>query len=108
MAPGSLDRAAMTLHISPPGVSKPVAELQRKCGFKLFQRRGNRLTVNAGGQLLYNELQRILVGTDDLRLKAEEIREQRFGTLNIASFPAMATRIQIGRASCRERVCQYV
>src|SRR3546814_17294521 len=48
------------------------------------------------GQLLYNELQRILVGTDDLRLKAEEFREQRFGTLNIASFPAMATRILPG------------
>src|SRR3546814_7243532 len=77
MAHGSLTRAAMTLHISQPAVSKLVAELERKCGFKLFQRRGNRLTVTAEGQLLYNELQRILVGTEDLRLKAEEIREQR-------------------------------
>src|SRR5690606_27263799 len=96
MENGSITRAAITLHISQPAVSKLIAELERKCGFKLFQRQGNRLTVTAEGQLLFNEVQRMIISSEDIQLKVREIREQRFGTLNIAAFPALCTRILPG------------
>ncbi|TAL81739.1 MAG: LysR family transcriptional regulator [Candidimonas sp.] len=96
MLNGSITRAATTLHVSQPAISKLVAELERKCGFKLFQRQGNRLTVTAEGQLLYNEVQRMIVSSENIQLKVREIREQRFGTLNIAAFPALSTRLLPG------------
>lgn len=96
MEQGSVTRAASTLHISQPAASKLVSELERACGFKLFHRRGNRLTVTAEGQLLYQELERMFVGSNDIRLKAKEIKEQRFGTMHIAAFPGLCTRIMPG------------
>lgn len=96
MEHGSITRAASILHISQPAASKLVSELERACGFKLFHRQGNRLTVTAEGQLLYNELKRMFVGSQNIKLKVKEIREQRFGTMHIAAFPALCTRIMPG------------
>jgi DNA-binding transcriptional LysR family regulator len=93
MAQGSITRAAETLHISQPAVSKLLSTLERNCGFKLFHRQGSRLTITSEGELLYAEVQRMMLSTEEIRRKAIEIQEQRFGTLNVAAFPALAARI---------------
>lgn len=92
VAQGSITRAAGVLHISQPAVSKLLSTLERSCGFKLFYRQGSRLTITSEGELLYAEVRRMMVGTEEIRSKAVEIHEKRFGTLNIAAFPALATR----------------
>lgn len=92
MVHGSLTRAGKMLNISQPAVSKLISSLERACGFKLFSRNGNRLTVTAEGELLYTEVQRILLGTNEIKRKADEIRDQSIGTLSIAAFPALTSR----------------
>ncbi|VVD60788.1 HTH-type transcriptional activator CmpR [Pandoraea eparura] len=87
---GGLTRAAEKLHISQPAVSKLVSSLERSCGFKLFHRNGNRLTMTAEGDLLFAEVQQMMVSTEEIRNKAEEIREKRFGSLHVAAFPALS------------------
>lgn len=90
---GGLTRAAEKLHISQPAVSKLVSTLERNCGFQIFQRHGNRLTMTAEGELLFAEVQRMMVGTEEIRSKAAEIRENRFGSLHVAAFPALCARV---------------
>lgn len=89
---GSITNAADLLGISQPAVSKLIASLERECGFRLFARRGNRLAITLEGELLHAEVLRMLEGTEQIRVKAEEIREKRFGTLHVAAFPALASR----------------
>jgi DNA-binding transcriptional LysR family regulator len=90
---GGLTRAGEKLHISQPAVSKLVSTLERNCGFSLFRRQGNRLTLTAEGELLFSEVQRTMVGTEQIRAKAVEIREKRFGSLHVAAFPALGGRV---------------
>ncbi len=92
VAQGSITRAASKLHISQPAVSKLVSTLERNCGFKLFFRLGNRLTITSEGELLFAEVQRLIAGAEEIKGKADEIREKRFGTLHVAAFPALASR----------------
>ncbi|MEZ0606102.1 LysR substrate-binding domain-containing protein [Paraburkholderia sp. IW21] len=89
---GSITRAAQELNISQPAVSKLIATLECHCGFRLFARQGSRLTITLEGELLNAEVERMLAGTEQIRAKAVEIREKRFGTLHVAAFPSLASR----------------
>src|SRR5690606_36311311 len=80
-------------NISQPAVSKLISTLEEKCGFALFIRRGNQLTITAEGELLHAEVERLVTGTEEIRAKADQIREKQFGTLHVASCPALAARI---------------
>lgn len=105
MATGGMTRAAEGLHITQPAVSKLIAMLEEECGFALFARQGNRLTPTAEAEILYTEVQRMMHSTHEIHRKAEELRERRFGTLSIAAFPALATRVLPGiiTAFCKTR-----
>jgi len=93
VAEGGITRAAEKLNISQPAVSKLVATLEDKCGFEVFSRRGNQLTLTAEGELLYSEVARLVTSTEEIRAKAEQIREHQFGTLHVAACPALASRL---------------
>src|SRR5699024_8785244 len=90
---GSITRAAKKMHISQPAASKLITTLEHQCGFSLFSRQGNRLTITAEGELLYGEISRLMTSTEEIRVKAAEIREQKFGTLHIAACPSLASRL---------------
>lgn len=105
MIAGSLTRAAEKLNVSQPAISKLISTLEDKCGFAVFIRRGNRLQPTPEGKLLYTEIQRIFASSHMLERKVIEIREQHLGTLRIAAFPAMATRVLPGiiKKYCEEK-----
>lgn len=96
MAAGSLTRAAEKLNVSQPAISKLISTLEEKCGFAVFIRRGNRLQPTPEGELLYREIQQIFARSHDIERKVTEIRNRQVGTLRIAAFPAMATRVLPG------------
>ena len=96
MATGGMTRAAEGLHITQPAISKLISSLEEQCGFKLFQRRGNQLSPTMEANLLYGEVQRMLLGTLEIKRKAQEIKEKHFGSLSLAAFPALATRVLPG------------
>lgn len=89
---GTVTRAAETLRISQPAVSKLIGNLARECGFELFRRNGNRLTATAEAMALYGEVERMFVSVEHISRHAAGIRELRSGQLSIAAFPALATR----------------
>ncbi|MDF2720608.1 MAG: LysR family transcriptional regulator [Paenibacillus sp.] len=50
---GSLNRAAVTLNISQPALSRKIAQLEEQLGVMLFDRKGKKLTLTKVGQICY-------------------------------------------------------
>ncbi|MFM0737049.1 LysR substrate-binding domain-containing protein [Paraburkholderia xenovorans] len=82
--------ASEMLHISQPATTRLVADLERSVGFKLFDRVKGRLHPTMEGQALFEEVQRSLAGVDRISRAADDIRNLRRGTLQIAGAPSLA------------------
>ncbi len=75
--------AARRLRCSQPRVSRLLQELEEEIGFLLFQREKQRLEPTIEGKRFYVEIERILVGIDDIDSIAEDILKKRQSTLRI-------------------------
>ena len=64
--------------------------MKERVGFALFDRRAGRLLATAEGRLLYEDVERALIGIETLAEKAEDIRERRYGRLAIGAMPALS------------------
>src|SRR3546814_442702 len=82
---GSVGKAAAELNLSQSGVSRSIRTLEDLLGLPLFKREARGVTLTEFGQQLLP--------------RAQGIWNARARTLN---------EMKIGRASCRESVCQYV
>lgn len=105
MSTGSVTRAGDRLDISQPAVSQLIAQFERSCALRLFERRGSRIVPTREAEALHVEVQRMFVGVDRIARVAAALREQSFGTLNLAAFPAIARRIipEVVWAFCESR-----
>jgi DNA-binding transcriptional LysR family regulator len=90
MVMGSATAAAKMLHVSQPGISRLISDLERAIGFRLFVRQKGRLRPTPEGNSFYEELERSFVGMERLRQTANEIRDMRRGHLHIAVMPAVS------------------
>jgi DNA-binding transcriptional LysR family regulator len=90
MLTGSTVRAAESMRISQPAVSRLLQDLQHRLGLTLFTRRGQRLAPTAEAIALFSEVERSYVGLDRIAQAAAEIRARRAGVLRIAVLPALA------------------
>jgi len=87
---GSITGAARLLHISQPGVSRSLSNLEREIGFSLFKRDKKRVLITPEGTSFYEEVRRSYLGLDRLAQAAQEIKELRRVHLRIASLPALS------------------
>lgn len=90
---GSVTKAAASLGISQPAVSRALADLERSLGFQLFERRGGRLTATQDGVLFYDEIERHFITLDMIERVGNSIEALRIGRLRIASMQSMANGI---------------
>jgi DNA-binding transcriptional LysR family regulator len=90
---GSTVRAARSLNITQPAVSRLVRELQSSLQLQLFERSGNRLMPTSEGLVLYREVERSFVGLDRIVQAAHELRVRRSGMLRIAGMPALTNGV---------------
>lgn len=104
MLAGSVTRAGERLGISQPAVSQLIAQFERECGFKLFERRGGKLAPTREAESLFVEVQRMFVGVGQIARVATALKDQSFGALSIAAFPAIARWVvpDIVWSFCRE------
>lgn len=93
MVHGTTQGAAEALHISQPGVSKALQELERQVGFLLFDRVRKRLVPTAEGRLLFLEIERNYAALGNLRGAAARIRDFGSGQIRIATLSALSTNI---------------
>ena len=80
----SFSRAAETLHMTQPGVSMHIKELETEVGLPLFERVGKKLFVTEAGQELLMRAREIIRALKDAEEAFDALRGLRRGRINIA------------------------
>lgn len=93
MTAGSVTRAGERLNVSQPAVSQLIAQFERQCGFRLFERQGSKLLPTREANALYAEVERMFLGVRQIMRVAVALRDQSWGAVSIAAFPAIARRV---------------
>jgi DNA-binding transcriptional LysR family regulator len=93
MSSGTTRRAAEILHISQPGISKAIKELEHELGFALFHRTRRRLTPTTEARLYLREVEDSFASLSRLRSAAARIRDFGSGQIRIATLSALSTNI---------------
>src|SRR3546814_17122272 len=119
---GTLARAAQALHGDPTTVSRRVTSLEADLQQTLFERAPAGFVLTAAGRALLPHAEAMAAaaarvhrtegGSDlsgQLRISVSDGFGNSFIAPRLAGFVAAhpEIEIEIGRASCRERVCQY-
>src|SRR5262245_66659397 len=84
---GSVSKASLQLHISQPGLSRQIQELQEELGLRLFERIGRRLVLTAEGEQLLGNCRSVLGQVGLLSEQAHLLKRGDTGTLKVAASP---------------------
>lgn len=82
--------AAETLHVSQPAISKLLSHFEMDSGLKLFERTRGRLVPTEAAHRLYEEIDRIFAGIQQIERAVEVIRREEQGQLVVGILPALA------------------
>ena len=85
----TVTRAAEMLHISQPAATRLIGALEENIGFALFERIKGRLRPTPEALVLYEEVERSLLGVERIARTAREISDLKRGALQIACPPAL-------------------
>src|SRR4051812_16672731 len=90
-AHGSFNRAAQTLHLTQPALSRQVKDLEDELGVPLFVRGKNAVTLTEAGEVFYEEARDLLARADKA---VQRVRgEGRSEVLRVGYAPSMTTGI---------------
>src|SRR3546814_2924025 len=123
---GNISRAADALSLTQPSVSRSLKALEQTLNAPLFHRTGRGVQPTAIGVLAIEQARRVVEGCDSF---VRDIRERSGGPSGVVSialltaymrsfaadlldevqqtYPGVILRMEIGRATCRERGCTY-
>ncbi|WP_405060944.1 LysR family transcriptional regulator [Kribbella sp. NBC_01505] len=82
---GTVTAAADRLHITQPGLSRQLRQLEQELGVELFHRTGGRLTPTRAGQALLPLAQEVLERADALRVAATYQAQGRLDRITIGA-----------------------
>jgi|RhiMethySRZTD1v2_1073278.scaffolds.fasta_scaffold07442_2 DNA-binding transcriptional LysR family regulator len=80
----TVSKAAETLRITQPALSRQIAALEQELGFKLFARVGRQLKLTARGEQLLADCRSLLAHAGSLRERAQALRHGEIKVLRIA------------------------
>src|SRR5215831_7359310 len=84
----SLGRAAERLHISAPGLSLQIRDLERETGIELFERSARGIRLTRGGEALLVEARALLSALDAGIARARSVAHGKTGALRIGHVPS--------------------
>ncbi len=90
---GSVTRAADSLYISQPAVSRLIRDLETSTKLNLFDRKRGRLVITNDGLTLYEEIQNTFIGLKHIEDTARRIRLGETGRLRVSCLPALSLSI---------------
>jgi DNA-binding transcriptional LysR family regulator len=90
---GTVTETARMLGISQPAVSRLISDLESEVGFELFGRSGRNLKATPEALLLVEEVRRALSGLEQIKLKAQAIKQFQHAQLRLIATPAFSTVI---------------
>lgn len=89
----SFTRAARELHLTQPGVSKHVKDLEEYYGARLFDRLGRKVALTQAGRILFETTAEIFSRIDESKTRIEALVGLAGGKLNIGASNTIATYI---------------
>jgi DNA-binding transcriptional LysR family regulator len=84
-------RAAEELHLTQPGISKHLKELEEHYGTRLFDRLGRKVVLTQAGEVLLEATVRIFNTLEDTKTRIDEISGLASGKLSIGAERTIAT-----------------
>ena len=90
---GSMTKAAGSLNISQPAVSRLVAALETAVGFQLFKRLSGRLHPTPEAKYLFDEVEKALANLNHISRLTENLQDLKKGHLRVACLPGFATSL---------------
>jgi LysR family hydrogen peroxide-inducible transcriptional activator len=103
-ATGHFGKAAELVNVSQPALSAQIAEMERLLDVRLVERGRAGAFLTPEGRDLLPDIQDILRRADRLEAKVKAGQSLLSGRLRLGVIPTVAPYLEIGRASCRERV----
>lgn len=88
---GQLKRVAAALHVTPPAISKQVAEIEESLQHAVTTRLGNRIEFTPLGALLARRAREVLAQIECARIEVDELCSGAAGTLGIGVVPTVAS-----------------
>lgn len=89
----NVSRAALKLHVSQPGVSRQIRDLEDEIGFQLFERGPQSLKLTAAGSVFLTEARAVLQRAGEAVEKARAAAAGAVGEIHIGYAPSLTVRI---------------
>ncbi|MFF7707864.1 LysR substrate-binding domain-containing protein [Pseudomonas sp. NPDC007930] len=91
MLTGSVSAAAKLLYVSQPAVSKLLAYVESRLGYRLFERINNRLVPTAEAHTLYREVERVYLAAQAVNECAQALATHPSRQLRVCCSASLAT-----------------
>ena len=89
----NVSRAALKLHVSQPGVSRQIRDLEDEIGFQLFERSAKSVRLTAAGGVFLTEARAVLQRAEAAVARARAVAGGAAGEINIGYAPSLTVRI---------------
>jgi DNA-binding transcriptional LysR family regulator len=89
----NVSRAALKLHVSQPGISRQIHDLEDELGFQLFKRSAKSVRLTGAGKVFLTEARDVLQHADDAVKKARVAAGGTNGEINVGYAPSLTIQI---------------
>lgn len=89
----NVSRAALKLHVSQPGVSRQIHDLEEEIGFPLFERSAKALKLTDAGRKFLEEARAVLQRADDAVRNARAVAIGAGGQIHVGYAPSLTIQI---------------
>jgi DNA-binding transcriptional LysR family regulator len=89
----NVSRAALKLHVSQPGISRQIQDLEEEIGFPLFERSAKSVRLTAAGKVFLAEAREVLLHADTAVNKARAVAHGGSGEIHVGYAPSLTVQI---------------
>src|SRR6185437_14865404 len=89
----NVSRAALKLHVSQPGISRQIKDLEDEIGFQLFERSAKSLKLTEAGKVFLAEAKSILQRAEAAVQNARAVAAGAGGELHVGYAPSLTVKI---------------
>jgi DNA-binding transcriptional LysR family regulator len=89
----NVSKAALKLHVSQPGISRQIRDLEDEIGFQLFERSAKSVRLTAAGTVFLEEARAVLKRAEEAVAKARAADGAGSGEINVGYAPSLTVQI---------------
>ena len=89
----NVSRAALKLHVSQPGVSRQIRDLEEELGIALLERGAKSVRLTAAGSVFFQEAREVLARAEEAVRKAREVAVGGSGEIAVGYAPSLTVQI---------------